>query len=158
LVFPGVLAGQERSFRWTDRYVLGVERQLSAGLTFADIDGDGDLDALVANGRHWPQPNEVFVNNGAARFTVSYQLGTRSATTYAVPAGDLDGDGDIDVVVANDLAENWVYLNDGTGLFEAAWPVGPEIERLGAPSSTTWIATGTWTCSSPTEGLATGFF
>ena len=128
LALPCVLAGQERSFAWTDRYVLGIEEDLSAGLTFADVDGDGDMDALVANGRHWPQPNEVFVNNGAARFTVSYQLGPRSATTYAIPAGDLDGDGDPDVVVANDLAENWVYLNDGTGHFEAAWPVGPEIE------------------------------
>jgi hypothetical protein len=128
LAFPGVLAAQERSFRWTDRYVLGTELHLSAGLTFADVDGDGDMDALVAHGRHWPQPNEVYLNNGAARFTVSYQLGSRSATTYAVPAGDLDGDGDVDVVVANDLAENWVYLNDGTGRFAPAWPVGPEIE------------------------------
>ncbi len=118
-VFPSVLAAQDRSFRLTDLYVLGTELHLSAGLTFADVDGDGDMDAIVANGRHWPQPNEVFVNNGAARFTVSYELGPRSATTYAVPAGDLDGDGDSDVVVANDLAENWVYLNDGTGHFEA---------------------------------------
>lgn len=126
--FPGVLAAQERSFRWTDRYVLGTELHLSAGLTFADVDGDGDMDALVANGRHWPQPNEVYLNNGAARFTVSYRLGSRSATTYAVPAGDLDGDGDVDVVVANDMAENWVYLNDGMGRFVPVWPVGPEIE------------------------------
>ncbi len=77
LAFPSVLAAQERSFRWTDRYVLGTELRLSAGLTFADVDGDGDMDALVANGRHWPQPNEVYLNNGAARFTVSYQLGSR---------------------------------------------------------------------------------
>ena len=128
VALPSVLAAQDRSFRWTDRYVLGIEERLSAGLTFADVDGDGDMDALVGNGRHWAQPNEVFVNNGAGRFTVSYPLGPESATTYAVPAGDLDGDGDPDVVVANDLAENWVYLNDGTGHFDAAWPVGPEIE------------------------------
>ena len=33
--------------------------------SFADMDQDGDLDVIVANGRHWPQVNEVFVNNGA---------------------------------------------------------------------------------------------
>ena len=128
LIVPSALAAQERTFRWTNRFVLGTEQHLSAGLTFADVDGDGDMDALVAHGRHWPQPNEVYLNNGAAGFTVSYQLGSRRATTYAVPAGDLDGDGDVDVVVANDRAENWVYLNDGTGQFARAWPVGPEIE------------------------------
>ena len=127
LAFPAVLAAQERSFMRTDRYVLGIEQYLSAGLTFADIDGDGDMDAVVANGRHWPQPNEVFVNNGTGRFTVSYELGPH-ATTYAVPSGDLDGDGDFDLVVANDSAENWVYLNDGSGHFEPAWPVGAELE------------------------------
>ena len=41
LAFPAVLAAQERSFMRTDRYVLGIEQYLSAGLTFADIDGDG---------------------------------------------------------------------------------------------------------------------
>ena len=41
-------------------------------------------------------------------------LGPIFDTSYAVPAGDLDLDGDVDVVVANDLAPNFmIYLNDG---------------------------------------------
>ena len=122
-----LFAQQDRSFLWTNRLVLGVEEHLTADLTFSDVDLDGDMDVLVANGRHWPQPNEVFLNNGKGRFTVSYELGPERATTYAVPAGDLDGDGDPDVVVANDMALNWVYLNEGQGRFERAWPVGPEV-------------------------------
>ena len=129
LLFPGVLTAQERSFRWTDRYVLGVEQDLSATLTFTDVDGDGDMDPLVANGRHWPQRNEIFLNNGAGRFTVSYELGAQSATTYAIPAGDLDGDGDVDVVVVNDMAENWVYLNDGHLGFEEKRNYGTESDE-----------------------------
>ena len=76
LMVPSALPAQERTFRWTNRFVLGTEQHLSAGLTFADVDGDGDTDALVAHGRHWPQPNEIYLNNGAAGFTVSYQLGS----------------------------------------------------------------------------------
>ena len=36
----------------------------------------------------------------------------------AVALGDVDGDGDLDLVFANDAAEpNTVWLNDGTGAF-----------------------------------------
>lgn len=128
LVTPLGLAGQERSFRSGDRNVLGLNEDLTASLTFTDVDGDGDLDVLVANGRHWPQLNEVYLNNGRGHFPVSHAMDDRQATTYALPAGDLDGDGDTDLVVANDVAENWVYLNDGSGNFSYAWDVGPEVE------------------------------
>ena len=29
-----------------------------------DLDGDGDLDIIVANGRHWSQQNQIFYNDG----------------------------------------------------------------------------------------------
>lgn len=125
---PFDLSAQAREFTSGNRNVLGTAEDLTASLTFADLDADGDMDAVVANGRHWPQLNEVYLNNGSGRFTVGYALGSERATTYAVPVGDLDGDGDLDLVVANDRAENWVYLNDGQGRFEFAWPVGPEVE------------------------------
>jgi hypothetical protein len=43
-----------------------------------------------------------------------------NSTTLAVSAGDLDGDGDVDVVVANRLEgqASCVWLNDGKGRFE----------------------------------------
>lgn len=116
---------------------LGAD--LTAFMVFADVDGDED--AVLANGPHWAQVNGVYLNNGQGRFTLGYPLGPERATTYAVPVGDLDGDGDLDVVVANDMAESWVSLNDGQGRFQRAWEVGPEIEPTGPPSFSTWTGT-----------------
>ncbi|TFH65745.1 MAG: VCBS repeat-containing protein, partial [Gemmatimonadales bacterium] len=119
---------QTRTFSDEPEILLGLREDRSPSLTFVDVDGDGDLDVLVANGRHWPQANEVFLNNGRGRFTMGYPLGEGFSTSYGVPAGDLDGDGDPDVVVANDQAPNQIFLNDGSGRFTLAGSLGPEVE------------------------------
>ncbi|MCP4709164.1 MAG: PQQ-binding-like beta-propeller repeat protein [Planctomycetes bacterium] len=119
---------QNRTFSEKPEILLGLKLDRSASLNFVDVDSDSDLDVLVANGRHWPQANEVFINNGKGRFTIGYLLGVELSTSYAVPAGDLDGDGDRDVVVANDSAENMIYQNDGLGRFSLAGALGPEVE------------------------------
>ncbi len=141
LTAPIGTAAQSRTFGQTPDYLLGLRSDRSASLTFADVDRDGDLDVIVANGRHWPQANQVFINNGApedpahivsgggyGRFTLGYPLGAEWTTSYAVPAGDLDGDGDLDVVVGNDRAHNLIYMNDGSGRFSYAGRLADEAD------------------------------
>ena len=122
------LAGQqERTFR--PLRSLGSDSELTASISLGDVDGDGDLDAVVANGRHWPGQNRVYINDGRAAFTLARPLGDELAGSYAVPLADFDGDGDLDVSVGNDRTRNLVFLNDGTGRF------GPGA-AFGTPSST----------------------
>jgi len=85
----------------------------SRSVALGDVDGDGDLDAFVANDAN--QPNRVWVNDGSGIFSDSGQrLG--SLTTKDIALGDVDGDGDLDAFAAN-TAYNEVWLNDGAGTF-----------------------------------------
>ena len=87
----------------------------SYDVALGDLDGDGDLDAWVAN--YGIQPNRVWINDGLGNFADSGQaLG--SSNSYSVALGDLDGDGDLDAWVANYLGQaNRVWINDGLGNF-----------------------------------------
>jgi uncharacterized repeat protein (TIGR01451 family) len=90
----------------------------SAAVALGDLDGDGDLDAFVANRLGYGGgPNAVWLNDGSGAFSDSGQsLG--SGYTSAVLLGDLDGDGDLDAFEVNyDTQPNRVWLNDGTGIF-----------------------------------------
>jgi len=93
----------------------GEEPTNSLGVSLGDLDGDGDLDAFVANGSN--QPNRVWLNNGSGTFADSGQtLGSENST--GVSLGDLDGDGDLDAFVANGGNQpNRVWLNNGSGTF-----------------------------------------
>jgi subtilisin family serine protease len=99
--------------------------EVSRGVDLGDLDGDGDLDAFVANGDPsygGGEANSVWLNDGTGRFSDSRQaLG--GSVSQGITLGDLDGDGDLDAFVANGHPErgrgkaNKVWVNNGHALF-----------------------------------------
>ncbi|HHZ99495.1 MAG TPA: VCBS repeat-containing protein, partial [Candidatus Marinimicrobia bacterium] len=84
----------------TEKAGVACADQFSTGSVFADLDGDNDLDLLVtAIGGS----NALFMNDGNGLFTeVTEGSGLASntgATTMAL--ADVDGDGDLDLYLAN---------------------------------------------------------
>lgn len=85
-------------------------------IALADLDGDGDLDAFLANGRHEDiEPNTVLFNDGTGRFHDSDQRLGQADSSGAV-IHDFDDDGDVDALVSNFWGE--YYWNDGDGFFK----------------------------------------
>jgi len=123
---------------------VGNGFQVGAGTCFLDMDKDGDLDlyaanylefsyeghvsktthgiAVYANPRYYrPVHDNLFRNNGDGTFTdVSTESGIADHAGWGMGmvCGDYDNDGDTDIFIANDVAENFLFMNDGSGKFE----------------------------------------
>ncbi|MFC1898571.1 ankyrin repeat domain-containing protein [Candidatus Cloacimonadota bacterium] len=68
-----------------------------------DFDSDNDLDAVFSMGQVW-------LNNGKGYFEMKYDNLIQGG--HGLDVGDLDNDGDKDVIFAGD--PNTIYLNDGS--------------------------------------------
>jgi len=84
-----------------------------------DLDGDGDVDLFVANDN---SPNQLLLNDGRGRFVdgTAGRFVTQPGwnASHSVDLADIDGDGDLDILIGNDdLLSNRVYRNNGTGFF-----------------------------------------
>jgi hypothetical protein len=102
---------------------------LGWGAHFLDVDRDGDLDLFFANGHIYPQVeddpslhesfeqrNQLLLNQGGKFEDVTEEAGSGlavAASSRGSAAGDLDNDGDADVVVSNQ-DEKPTYLENRT--------------------------------------------
>lgn len=128
---PASAATQEGPFRVHPYNYFGDATGLTASVSLGDLDGDGDLDGFAANGRHWIQQDEVFLNNGMGYFRSARDAGADRSTAYQAALADFDGDGDLDAVVARDLLPALLLLNDGSGRFPEAREIGPVAQARG---------------------------
>lgn len=104
------------------RYLTNQIPLNGSGVAAGDVDGDGRVDAFFAglNGT-----SVLFQNRGGWRFTATTSTAFPSPTVFrqgGVDAtgcafADLDGDGDLDLVVNTVGRGTGLYFNDGHGVF-----------------------------------------
>ncbi len=83
------------------------------GMSLGDLDGDGDLDVIFGTAS-LSAPNRVHLSMGSGSFAAGSDVDSPTNSTQATALGDLDGDGDLDLVTGNNSAVNRVYLNNNT--------------------------------------------
>ena len=92
------------------------------GVSTADFNGDGWIDLYVANDR---EENQLWINRHDGTFENRGLLSGTALGPFGEPksgmgvdAGDIDDDGDEDLIVTNLTGEGHdLYVNDGTGTF-----------------------------------------
>ena len=99
---------------------------LAWGVDFIDFNNDGWLDLFVANGHlddniaemdpigTYPQPNQLFLNNRGVNFSENPDATiAQRKVSRGTAFGDIDNDGDVDIVVSNLKDSPTVLRNDG---------------------------------------------
>ncbi|MCG8459567.1 MAG: VCBS repeat-containing protein [Holophagales bacterium] len=134
----------------TDTFLGTEARGAGLGVVSADVDGDGWIDLYVANDL---TANHLWLNRQGRSFADEALLAGCALSgdglaeaSMGVVAGDLDGDGDVDLFMTHhDQQTNTLYLNEGGGFF-----VDASLESgLGNPS---WSFTGFGTALSDFDG------
>ena len=94
---------------------------------FTDIDNDNDLDlyigkckAGVTDPTDPRRINTLYINNGDGTYTEDGEARglDNGSQTWSVDSGDVDNDGDVDIIIANHDRAHDLMINDGDGNFE----------------------------------------
>ncbi len=112
------------SGNFTEKMGTPFEGFSIGALSFADIDGDGDFDVLITgSGDDFQAYTKLYKNDGLGNFEEVPGTNLHRVHNGAHAFGDMDGDGDLDLVIvgssatAADPTTAKLYRNDGNGSF-----------------------------------------
>lgn len=107
-------------------YVNSPSSNYNDNFDIGDLDGDGDLDVVVAGpiGVYSVNNYPIFFNQGGGVFNAGTPSPDLNATLRDVKLGDLDNDGDLDIVAIQGFNVE-VFHNDGSGYMTLYANPGP---------------------------------
>jgi len=117
------------------------------GVSMGDVDGDGLPDVFLA---HTDGCNALYRNLGNWKFTditTSAGVGACTRRSTGSALADIDGDGDLDLVVLATTGPNAIYVNDGHGVFTEHRDFGLDTAGRGATTVTMADVNGDGTLS-----------
>jgi hypothetical protein len=105
----------------------------SVTASWADVEGDGDLDLFVGDLRDvtGSASSRFYLNNGAGSLSESFASRFSGMTIENVNSAvwaDMDSDGYLDLVLGSETAPPAVYFNNGSGDFDSLDPLLANLE------------------------------
>jgi hypothetical protein len=128
-----LLGNGDGTFQAPVNYGSGGDRALSVAVS--DVNGDGKMDLVVANDcpnnsnycgvYSYPGVVSVLLGNGDGTFQTAVSYGSGGDAAHSASVADVNGDGKLDIVVANlDSSTVGVLLGNGDGTFQSAMTYG----------------------------------
>jgi hypothetical protein len=140
-----------------DTFTDAGNYRINFGVTSCDVDLDGDRDVLLAD--YYQQPNFLYRNDGGTFVDVAESLGvahddlapaTVGGHTFSIACGDLDDDGDADLMTA-EVKHAWAGdTSDHSEILRNDTPAGEPLARFVRPGNAamgierTYLSSGDW--------------
>ncbi len=152
--FSGRIFIQQKDHSFISKKLTdGIKMEEDMGCLLFDADQDGDLDLLVTGGDIQYEDTSVFykprlyINDGKGNFSLRPNAIPENVKTIAgcVSAGDLDGDGAMDLFIGGRVsrqyplpARSFILHNDHGVFTDVTAKVCPALQKPGMITAATW--------------------